>query len=60
MLRLLRHGLEPDADLNQDRDGDDVNLLMAYALDLDPNLNELASRFFLEKRNGSSARNHKG
>ena len=36
---LLAHGLWYDTDLQQDTDGDGVNLLMAYALDLDPRLN---------------------
>ncbi len=33
---LLRHGLEHDANLHSDPDGDGVSLLMAYALDVDP------------------------
>jgi hypothetical protein len=36
---LLGHGLWYDTDLHQDLNGDGVELLMAYALDLDPNLN---------------------
>ncbi len=40
---LLAHGLWYDTDLHQDPDGDGVDLLMAYALDLDPNLNLQAS-----------------
>ena len=36
---LLANGLWYDTDLQQDTDGDGVNLLMAYALDLDPRLN---------------------
>ena len=34
---LLGHGLPYDADLHHDLNGDGVSLLMAYALDLDPN-----------------------
>ena len=36
---LLEHGLWYDTDLHPDPDSDGVSLLMAYALDLDPNLN---------------------
>ncbi|MFT5412231.1 MAG: hypothetical protein ACI9NC_004969, partial [Verrucomicrobiales bacterium] len=36
---LLEHGLRHDANLHQDLNGDGVSLLVAYALDLDPNLN---------------------
>jgi hypothetical protein len=36
---LLGHGYPLDTDLHQDLNGDGVSLLMAYALDLDPNLN---------------------
>jgi hypothetical protein len=37
---LARHGLPQDADLSLDLNGDGVDLLMAYALDLDPNANQ--------------------
>ena len=36
---LLGHGLPLETDLNQDLNGDGVTLLMAYALDLNPELN---------------------
>ena len=36
---LLAHGLWYDTGLHQDTDGDGVDLLMAYALDLDPGIN---------------------
>ena len=36
---LARNELPYDTDLHQDLNGDGVNLLMAYALDLDPNQN---------------------
>ncbi len=36
---LAGHEFPYDTDLDQDLNGDDVSLLMAYALDLDPNLN---------------------
>lgn len=36
---LLTHGLGYDSQLNEDPDGDGVNLLTAYALNLDPRLN---------------------
>ena len=36
---LAGHKLPYDTDLHQDLNGDGVNLLMAYALDLDPNQN---------------------
>ena len=36
---LASHGLPQDTDLNQDLNGDGVSLLMAYALNLDPNEN---------------------
>jgi hypothetical protein len=36
---LLKHGLWYDSALRQDPDGDGVNLLTAYALNLDPRLN---------------------
>ena len=36
---LLRYGFAYDTDLHQDTSGDGVSLLMAYALELDPNLN---------------------
>jgi hypothetical protein len=40
---LLEHGLWYDTDLHTDSDGDGVDLLMAYALDLDPRQNLAAS-----------------
>ena len=40
---LLAHGLPPETNLDADTNGDGVNLLMAYALDLDPTLNLSAS-----------------
>ncbi len=40
---LLAHDLWYDTDLHQDPDGDGVDMLMAYALDLDPSLNLQAS-----------------
>jgi hypothetical protein len=40
---LLDHGYVFDADLESDPDHDGVNLLMAYALDLDPRGNPLAA-----------------
>ena len=40
---LLGYGLPYDSNLNQDLNGDGVNLLVAYALNLDPNLNLRAS-----------------
>lgn len=36
---LVTHGFEYDTNLNQDPDGDGVDLRMAYALNLDPRLN---------------------
>jgi hypothetical protein len=36
---LLSHGYAHDMDFHDDADGDGVDLLMARALDLDPNLN---------------------
>ncbi len=36
---LVAHGFAYDTDLDQDLNGDGVTLLMAYALNLDPNLN---------------------
>jgi hypothetical protein len=36
---LVAHDLSYDTDLHQDLNGDGVSLLMAYALDLDPNQN---------------------
>ncbi|MFN0130661.1 MAG: hypothetical protein ACKV19_28705 [Verrucomicrobiales bacterium] len=40
---LLGHGLWYDTDLHTDSDGEGVNLLMAYALDLNPHQNLQAS-----------------
>lgn len=40
---LLTHGLSHDTDLEVDLNGDGVSLLLAYGLDLDPNLNLRAS-----------------
>ena len=39
MVWLLKSDLPLDTDLDQDLNGDGVSLLMAYALDLDPNEN---------------------
>ena len=36
---LVGHGLDPGSNLQQDLNGDGVALLMAYALDLNPNFN---------------------
>jgi len=35
----MTHGLPYDSDLEEDRNGDGVELMMAYALNLDPNEN---------------------
>lgn len=40
---LVSVGLPPDSDLGSDDNGDGVTLLMAYALDLNPNLNLVSS-----------------
>lgn len=37
---LLGYGLPSDSDMKSDANGDGVNLLMAYALNLDPNQNQ--------------------
>ena len=50
---LLSHGLSYDTDLNKDLNGDGVDLLMAYALDLDPNTN-LSSSMPAPVLNGNS------
>lgn len=50
---LLSHGLPHDTNLHQDLNGDGVSLLMAYALDLDPNAN-LQSMMPTPVVNGSS------
>lgn len=38
-LWLVSNGLPPDSDMKSDTNGDGVSLLLAYALNLDPNLN---------------------
>ncbi len=38
-LWLVSNGLSPDSDMKSDTNGDGVSLLLAYALNLDPNLN---------------------
>ena len=40
---MLTHGLDYNAPIHQDLNDDGVSLLMAYALDLDPNRNLTAS-----------------
>ena len=50
---LLAHGLWYDTNLHQDPDGDGVDLLMACALNLDPNINLQAS-LPVPVRNGST------
>ncbi len=36
---LIRHNLDPDMDLSKDHNGDGQSLLLAYALNVDPNSN---------------------
>ena len=50
---LLGHGLPLTTDLGEDHNGDGVSLLMAYALDLDPN-QQLQGRMPVPVVDGSS------
>lgn len=40
---LMEHGWPPNADMTEDANDDGVSLFLAYALDLDPRLNQSAS-----------------
>ncbi|MGJ8652089.1 MAG: leucine-rich repeat protein [Opitutaceae bacterium] len=52
---LLEHGLAYDTDVHQDLNNDGVSLLMAYALNLDPNQNLAAKMPAISLGNGTTS-----